>query len=325
MMDTLSPSLILVVDDRPENACLLFNCLTQHGFEVLVAQDGASALHIAEMEHPHLVLLDVLMPGISGFETCQQLKANAILSDIPIIFTTALNGTVDKVKGFELGAVDYITKPFEPEELLARVRTHLTLYHLQQQLRAKELALQEANQKLHWLASLDELTQVANRRVFNERLQQEWQRLRREQLPLSLLMCDIDHFKRYNDNYGHLAGDNCLQQVAKAMGRAVKRPADLVARYGGEEFVVILPNTIAQGAVHVAHNIQHELENNSINSMGYLPNVQPITLSIGVSSMVPNGQYPPESLIQFADTALYEAKARGRNQVVLYAVASLEN
>ena len=204
---------ILIVDDNPENIAVLFEFLTKQSLEVLIAQDGESALQIAKEEQPYLILLDILMSGMNGFETCQHFKADSDLSDIPVIFITALSDTASKLKGFEMGGVDYITKPFELEEVLARVKTHLTIYHLQRELRAKEEELEKANQQLRALATIDELTQIANRRSFNERFHYEWHRLKRERLPLSLIMGDIDYFKQYNDTFGHLAGDHVLLVV----------------------------------------------------------------------------------------------------------------
>lgn len=304
---------ILIVDDNPENIAVLFDFLTKYSLEILVAQDGESALQIARCERPSLILLDVLMSGIDGFETCQRFKADIRVWDIPIIFITALADTVSKVRGFEVGGVDYITKPFELEEVLARVKTHLMIYHLQRELRAKEEELEKANQQLQALVTIDELTQIANRRFFNERFSYEWHRLKRERLPLSLIMCDVDHFKRYNDKYGHLRGDECLKKVAQALKLAVKRSSDLVVRYGGEEFAVILPNTPLDGAIHVANNIQQQIKllaivHDSVNSY--------ITISLGVSAVVPHPHFSPEALVEMADHALYEAKKRGRNCVV---------
>src|SRR5919202_918521 len=242
---------------------------------------------------------------------------------------TALSQTSVVVRGFQLGAVDYITKPTQQEIILARITTHLTIQKLQhslqkrniqlqqeiQQRQLAEAALQKANEELQRLATLDGLTQVANRRCFDECLTKAWQILVRERLPLSLLLCDVDFFKRYNDSKGHQAGDECLQQVAQAMKRAVKRPADLVARYGGEEFVVILPNTNGEGALKVAEEIRLSLRRLGVTHPKS-PISEYVTISLGVSCTVPCDEASPENLIAAADRALYQAKESGRDRAV---------
>lgn len=327
----LKNSTILIIDDNPTNLGLAVDYLEESGFVVLVAQDGESGLKRVKYACPHLILLDVLMPGIDGFETCRLLKADTATKDIPVIFMTALSNTDDKVKGFEVGAVDYVTKPIQREELLARITAHLRIQaltdqlqkqnqQLQQQaleLKAAQKAAESAYQELQCLANLDSLTQVANRRRFDEHLSREWRRLAREKAPISLILCDIDYFKPYNDRYGHQAGDDCLKQVAQAIKSVLKRPADLVARYGGEEFVVILPNTSAEGATQIAESIQMDLE------MLEIPHAQSevssyVTVSLGISSQVPNPDFSVEFLIAAADKALYAAKKQGRNRHCLY-------
>lgn len=329
---------ILIVDDSPMNLGVLFDFLTNAGFKVLMAKDGESAILKVKEASPDVILLDIIMPGIDGFETCRRLKANQSTQDIPIIFMTALSQTAVVVKGFELGAVDYITKPTQQEIVLARVTTHLTIQKLQhslqqqnlqlqqeiQQRHLAEVALQQANEELQRLATLDGLTQVANRRRFDDCLNKAWQILVREHLPLSLLMCDVDFFKRYNDSKGHQAGDECLQKVAQAMTFAVKRPADLVARYGGEEFAVILPNTNAEGALTVAQEIRAAVRALAlIHPQSSIS--QYITLSIGVSCTTPTYKSCREALISAADQALYQAKETGRDRVVFLGMTSAES
>ena len=329
---------ILIVDDSPMNLGVLFDFLTNAGFKVLMAKDGESAILKVKEASPDVILLDIIMPGIDGFETCRRLKANQSTQDIPIIFMTALSQTAVVVKGFELGAVDYITKPTQQEIVLARVTTHLTIQKLQhslqqqnlqlqqeiQQRHLAEVALQQANEELQRLATLDGLTQVANRRRFDDCLNKAWQILVREHLPLSLLMCDVDFFKRYNDSKGHQAGDECLQKVAQAMTFAVKRPADLVARYGGEEFAVILPNTNAEGALTVAQEIRAAVRALAlIHPQSSIS--QYITLSIGVSCTIPTHKSCREALISAADQALYQAKKTGRDRVAFLGMTSAES
>ena len=329
---------ILFVDDSPTTLELLFEFLTDTGFHVLIARNGESALQIAQADHPDLIFLDIIMPGMDGFETCRRLKTNDSTQDIPVIFMTALSQTAVVVKGFQLGAVDFIIKPAQKEIILARVTTHLTIEKLKhsllvqnarlqqeiQQRQQVESALQEANQQLHRLATSDPLTQLANRRLFDECLSKGWSILAREKLPLSLLLCDVDFFKLYNDSKGHQAGDECLHQVAQAMKRTVKRPADLVARYGGEEFAVILPNTNGEGALRVAAEIQGSLKTLEI-AHPQSPISEFVTLSVGASCTIPWYKGSPEALIALADRALYQAKQSGRDRTIFIPLTNTDS
>ena len=311
----MSPDMqvVLIVDDNPTNLAVLSQVLKQQGYKVRVAIDGESAVAQAHADPPDLILLDVQMPGIDGFEACQQLKASTTTAEIPIIFITAATSVDSKVKGLTLGAVDYITKPFQHEEVLARVKVHLQLRYLTHKVQEQAIALRRANQELKRIANLDGLTQIANRRRFDENLKHEWQRLAREKQNLSLILCDIDYFKDYNDCYGHQAGDSCLRKIAKTINAALHRPADFAARYGGEEFAVILPNTPPDGALQVAEEIRSNVkvlqlhhERSKISTY--------VTLSLGVSSLIPCRESSIEELIAIADCALYKAKERGRDQ-----------
>ena len=329
---------ILIVDDSPTNLEVLFDFLTDAGFKVLMARDGESAIEKVNYDCPDVILLDIIMPGIDGFETCRRLKANESTQAIPVIFMTALSQTSVVVKGFQLGAVDYIIKPTQQEIVLARVTTHLTIQKLQHSLQEQnaqlqqeikqrhraEAALQEANQELQRLATLDGLTQIANRRRFDECLSKAWRILAREQLPLSLLLCDVDFFKLYNDSKGHQAGDECLYQVAQAMKCAVKRPADLVARYGGEEFAVILPNTHGEGAMRVAKEILLSVRRLCV-AHPKSPISEYVTLSLGVSCTIPWYKGSPEALIAMADRALYQAKQSGRDRAVFVPLTNADS
>jgi diguanylate cyclase (GGDEF)-like protein len=313
---------ILVVDDTPENLTVLRQMLTEQGYRVRPALSGEIALKAVQVDIPDLILLDIMMPGMDGFEVCRKLKAEAGTRDIPVLFISALNEEADKIKGFQVGGVDFITKPFHGAEVLARVEIHLALRNMHLQLLAEieerkqaEQALLEANRNLDRLASLDGLTKIANRRQFDLHLQQEWKRLRREQVPIAIILCDIDYFKPYNDAYGHVAGDKCLKQIAQGIRRAVKRPADLVARYGGEEFAVILTNTDIDGAVKVAEEIRKEI------GILKIPHEQSkvgrhVSLSMGVSSTVPDRSIKPEEFINDADQLLYQAKEAGRDRII---------
>ncbi len=493
---------VLVVDDTPNNLNVLFSHLRSAGFKVLVAQTGKNALKSAEYSKPDLILLDILMSGIDGFETCRRLKSNNITKDIPVIFMTGLSDSINKLRGFELGAVDYVTKPIQKEELIARIQTHISLEKyrhnlvkqnaiLQKQARQEKLLFQlserirdsldvnfiiqtaakeilhflecdrviisrldniynyieeqttkpgiseipqesivnkyfiqneenvaeftrgeikaiedieesnldsfflknlqhfevkatltipiifnnnhnsdnsrpkasflwgfltvhqcnhtrkwkpdeiqfikslvnqlaisiqqarlyhklsTANIELKQLALRDPLTKVYNRRYFDDKLHQEWNRLRRIPSPLSIIMCDVDCFKSYNDTYGHQAGDKCLQMIADAISDMAKRPADCVARYGGEEFVIILPYTPARGALKVAEAIRNKIsELNIAHSSSSVSSI--VTVSMGIAGSIPNNEDNPILLLEAADHALYLAKAQGRNREQIY-------
>jgi diguanylate cyclase (GGDEF)-like protein len=313
-------STILVIDDNITNLKVAVEHLKVHGDTILTARDGESGIERALLARPDLILLDVQLPGIDGFETCRRLKAHPRTRDIPVIFMTVLTNVGDKLQGFAAGGVDYIPKPFQVEELRARVLTHLTIYQLQRDLHAEiherklaEAALRKANLELQRLAVLDDLTQIANRRRFDQYLSSCWA----QEAPraIGLLLCDIDHFKRYNDHYGHQSGDSCLRLVAQAINRSVGHARDLVARYGGEEFAVILPDTDLDGALRVAEALHDEIRRLSLPHAGNSA-VPFVTLSIGVACMTPGLQLAPQMLIEMADLALYEAKRQGRNRVV---------
>jgi diguanylate cyclase (GGDEF)-like protein len=484
---------LLVIDDTLANLRLLVNLLRENGYKVRAVSNGYEALETIKKSPPDLILLDILMPDLSGYQVCQILKQDIITQDIPIIFLSALNDGLDKVKAFNVGGSDYITKPFQVEEVLARVKNQLTIQWHKKQLQLEILERQQAqealraqyqreqalnrvirairnsleistvfstavteigqllladwvaivqhlsesetwqpiveyfpnsdlaklvniklsntgyllterlkllqtfcvedpetiinpfnqdlveqysriwlpipvdsngdtwgslsivrhhsvpwsesdvelavvvtdqlaiaieqsqlyqqlhqvHQELENLANLDGLTQVANRRRFDQILQQEWLRLRREKLPISLILADIDYFKLYNDTYGHLAGDDCLKQIAQTINQTLKRPADLVARYGGEEFVVILPNTSLPGALQVAEKIREAIYNLQL-SHEKSPEKSVVTLSLGVSSLIPLVDEKPQILIKRADQALYKAKNKGRNIVCCF-------
>jgi two-component system cell cycle response regulator len=478
-----SQARILVVDDTPANLTLLVQMLSGQGYKVRVAPNGKLALISAQTNPPDLIVLDVNMPDMDGYTVCQQLKANEKTRNIPIIFISALDSVFNKVNAFSSGGVDYITKPFELVEVLARIQNQLRLRQFQLQLQIQnaqlqllltttqaiaeatdvntalevvlkricqtigldfgevwmqqpgttdlqchaycymdstvwkelgydqrcglashqlaeqiwqtrqsfwvddiaqelhlvthptlvktfglkatfgipvqsnermlaaliffcrkqvtvdpqsielvnavatqlgtliqrkkaEAALRDANQALERLANLDGLTQVANRRRFDEYLTQEWGRSLRYQTPLSLILFDVDFFKAYNDHYGHLRGDECLQQITQAVAQEIKRPTDLLARYGGEEFAVVLPNTDTKGAIAVAQAIQHTIQRLKI------PHAQSqisdsITLSLGIASLIPTATQSTDDLIVRADEALYDAKSQGRDRLVV--------
>ncbi len=448
---------ILLVDDIPENLQLLGDLLVKIGYTVRSVTSGRMALKTVRVKPPHLILLDVKMPEMDGYEVCQLLKADENLCNIPVIFISALNDVFDKVRAFESGGIDYITKPFQIEEVVARVENQLTIQRQQRLLEEEiikrreteeilyqsrallasvlnssldgiaamqavrepmtgdiedfrclvvnpvisrtfartredmsgklvlkrflsridgelfnrfveivetgeplqqdfyyplgdsywfhfvavklgdgfaitirdittrkqiELALQEANQKLEQLANLDGLTQVANRRCFNDRLREEWLQLAQQQELLTLILFDIDEFKRYNDYYGHLGGDDCLLKIAQAVYGAIRhenvtRPIDLLARYGGEEFVVLLPRTNLEGGIKVAKRIQQVIYDLAIpHAQSQVKEI--VTVSLGIASVMPTLDVNPDTLIAYADEALYYAKQQGRDRVEIF-------
>ena len=314
--DNVHQGNLLIVDDHLDNVRSLALLLNKSGYLVRKATSGEMALETIQVAAPDLVLLDIRMPEIDGYEVCERLKANPETNNIPVIFLSASNDTDDKVKAFTVGGADYVTKPFQAEEVLARVRHQMTILRQQRQLiiqnhrlRQIEAALQQANLELECIANTDFLTRVANRRCFDTLLEQEWQRLRREQQPISLILCDIDYFKQYNDRYGHPAGDTCLQQIAAVISKCIKRPSDIVARYGGEEFAILLPNTNQEGAVTVVETIQQSLQCLQIPHAASAID-QYVTLSAGIACLIPELDGLTQKLIAEADAALYQAKQR---------------
>lgn len=444
---------ILIVDDQPANLRVLAKMLQGANYKVKKAIDGESALVAAISSPPDLILLDIKMPEMNGYEVCQKLKANLKTKHIPIIFISALSEVNDKLKAFQVGGIDYITKPFEEQEVLARIVSQLTIQkqrrlleiereNLQQEIvKRKEteailyqsralissilhgaldgIAALEAVRdtrtgtikdfrclvinpimaqffnkeaedlmgkfvvkkligkihpelfpafvkvvetakpleqdlnyyyqeeekwyhfiafklgdgfsltvrditerkklelKLAQLATIDGLTGISNRRTFDETLTQKWQVCQREYLHLSLILCDVDCFKFYNDHYGHLAGDDCLKQVAQTINNAVKMSVDLVSRYGGEELAIILPNTALENAVKKAEEIRSLVyQLHIVHAKSTVSNY--VTLSLGVTTVIPTEELSPEMLIKKADQALFLAKNNGRNRVAFW-------
>ncbi|MGC9525679.1 MAG: diguanylate cyclase domain-containing protein [Limnospira sp.] len=444
---------ILIVDDKPENLRVLSRMLTERGYKVKKAIDGESSLIAAKFNPPDLILLDIKMPDMDGYEVCRQLKADPKTQQIPVIFISALDEIFNKVEAFNMGGIDYITKPFQEEEVIARIESQMVIQEQKRLLELKHQKLRreiqhrkeaeailyqsralissvlnssldgiagmeavrntktgkiidfrclvvnpvmarifnrepeglrgklvfkrflnklrsnlfdafvevveigktlerdfyyESSHSRSWyhfvavklgdgfavtvrditdrklmelelqrLATLDGLTGVANRRSFDTAIAREWNRCFQEKKPLSLILCDVDYFKLYNDRYGHQMGDDCLIKVARVLQKAVKRPTDLVARYGGEEFAIILPNTDAEGAITVAEWIHQKMPQLSIphktSTVG-----NSVTLSLGIACQVPDSEKRPTDLIADADVALYEAKKGGRDRYVIH-------
>lgn len=309
---------ILVVDDDPVNRQVLVNQLSLHDYRVVTASDGEEALELIERERPDLILLDVMMPRMSGYAVCRTLRENLPAAQMPVIYLTARTQVVDVVNGFDSGANDFLTKPVAQGELLARVRTHLDLLdatrNLERKVAERTEELRLANAELERIASLDGLTRIPNRRSLDAAIEHHWADHSRRSASLGFVLFDIDCFKRYNDHFGHQRGDEALVAVAQAAASMLRRPGDLVARYGGEEFAVLLPNSDRAGAEAMANTILV-----TVRSLGLLPapgtEAPCVTVSLGVAAIVPLPGSDPAMLVAAADRALYAAKAAGRNRV----------
>ena len=288
-----------MVDDEKQNRLLLTE-LFEGEYKVIQAKNGLQALERARSHAPDLILLDVLMPEMDGMATIRALKREDATRNIPVIFITALDSPTDEEQGLNLGAVDYIAKPFHPSIVRVRVRNHLQIVH--------------QRRLLEQLAALDGLTGIPNRRRFDESYALEWRRCQRAGQPLSLVVADVDHFKAYNDTLGHAAGDRVLQEVAAVLRQCARRPGDLAARYGGEEFVLLLPETGAQEAQMLAEELRAKLEARGLTHPAS-PVGASVTLSIGGASTTPMQAEADPAFFPLADAALYQAKASGRNCV----------
>ncbi|MFP4510220.1 MAG: diguanylate cyclase [Spirochaetaceae bacterium] len=296
---------LLIVDDEPSSTQALARLMSEE-FRVLVVPSGKKALEILAGEDlPDLVLLDVNIPDIDGFEVCRRIKSDLRTSSISVMFVTALDSMGHEEAGFALGAVDYVLKPFQPVLVRARVRTHMRL--------------KRKTDLLEKLAMIDGLTDMPNRRFMEEQLERECRRCSREQVPLSIVFMDIDDFKLYNDTYGHGAGDDCLRRVAYALESTIRRPGDVVARYGGEEFVAILPDTNEAGALDVADQFRLSVEALAIPHEHATTGTN-VTMSLGVASAQTDSHggspYEPARMLEAADAALYQAKEAGKNRVL---------
>ncbi len=292
-------STILVIDDVRMYVEIL-SAFLEVDYNVISATSGREGLELAQSRNPDLILLDVLMPEMDGYEVCVRLKSDYRTRNIPVIFISAMTQEEDEHRGLAVGAIDYVTKPFSPPIVQARVRNHLELKHYRD--------------FLENLSMRDGLTGVPNRRRFEEYLDSEWRRAQRSHNWIGLALMDIDHFKQYNDHYGHLAGDDCLRQVAEAMNNCMRRPADLLARYGGEEFACILPATDRTGIVTVAENILNCVRDLRIPH-AVSSTEDNVTISVGITALVPQPGEGPETCLKLVDELLYDAKKTGRNRV----------
>jgi diguanylate cyclase (GGDEF)-like protein len=296
---------ILIVDDSSVERLFLTRYLGRQGHETLCAENGRQGVEMYGASAPDLVLLDLVMPDLDGREVVRRMRA---LSDewVPIIFLSGLDATEDIETALDSGGDDYLVKPFKPKILNAKIRSMARIAAMRQR-------LVEANAKLTSLAEIDGLTGIANRRRLDQKLEQELLRCARGRLPLSVILLDIDHFKKFNDTFGHLTGDECLKLVAAGVAAEVRRPADLIARYGGEEFCAVLPETPMEGALVLAEQMRESIE------ALVLPTGQggvKLTISLGVAGMVPDAGTESAELLEAADGALYKAKQAGRNRVM---------
>ncbi|HEX6598454.1 MAG TPA: diguanylate cyclase [Gemmatimonadaceae bacterium] len=305
---------ILIVDDNQDNVEVLRVRLDSWGYETRTATNGAEALASVKERAPDLILLDVMMPDITGIEVAQRIKGNRSLPFVPIIMQTALDSTEAKVEGLEAGADDYITKPIDFAELKARLRSMLRIKRLQEALEERERELLEMNERLRYMSLTDGLTGLDNRRHLNERIDEMFQHAQRLNEPFSVVMCDLDKFKSVNDTYGHQAGDEVLKQLASIL-KEEAREIDRVGRYGGEEFLLLLPGTVLDAAVTFAERVRKHVERHTFTFPG---GSTKRTASFGVAGWPHPKISDSDTLVRMADDALYVAKETGRNRVIRF-------
>jgi diguanylate cyclase (GGDEF)-like protein len=306
-----SPSSVLIVDDNAKNLQVLAEILGNEHYKVALAKDGGKALNFVRKRCPDLILLDIMMPQLDGFEVCKLLKADRETRDIPVIFISALTETEDKLKGFRAGGVDYVTKPFQKEEVLARVKTHLELKRSQEELKSAYHKLQKAYEELEIAARTDSLTRLSNRRDMMEKIKYEKKKTDRSGDPFALILADIDNFKAFNDQYGHDCGDYVLIAVSDVI-RGRVRKQDTAARWGGEEFLLLLPETELEGARTVAASIQDALAE---TAMTHDRRSLRVTLTYGIS--ICRQGMDIDRCLKAADESLYRGKHEGKNRIVL--------
>ncbi len=317
---------ILVVDDRKENHLVIESILSEEPVVIVKAFSGDEALALCVDHDFALILMDVQMPGMDGFETAELLRGIKKTRRIPIVFVTAISKEKKSVfRGYEVGAVDYLFKPVDPIVLKSKVRVFCDLYRQRRTIERQRIDLErkvrelsemrEEKEALESISLEDPLTKIYNRRGVEQLLAGHFGNCMRYQLDLSVILFDIDHFKNYNDHYGHIAGDEVLRQLAKNARETLYRPEDFVGRYGGEEFIVVLPNTTYEGAMEVAERIQSQFDDLNLEH-AYNENFGRVTVSMGVVTTVPQMGDEPEMLVDLADRLMYEAKRSGRNRCV---------
>lgn len=316
------PIMVMLVDDQPFVAeTIRRQLMDDRDIDFHYCADPSQAIGTAEKVGPSVVLLDLVMPDIDGLTLCRFFRSHPATRDIPVIMLSSTEDAPVKAQAFAAGANDYLVKLPDKVELIARIRYHSNAYinKLQRDdayraLRASQMKLEELNMTLLKLANQDGLTGIANRRYFNERYQEEWARAARKKTNISLVMMDVDHFKNYNDSYGHIEGDTCLRRVAGAVGAVVNRPCDVIARYGGEEFIVVLPDTDFSGSNVVAEKMRMSVEGLEIPHSSSAISDH-VTISLGAASTIPNHEMDPNVLVKLVDNCLYQAKRAGRNRV----------
>lgn len=313
-METNDTIKVLVVEDSKVTMKVLCNYLGRMNITPLTAETGSDALDIYHREQPDIILLDAQLPDIDGFDVALKIRALEKAKDwTAIIFLTSMDKDEDLARGIEVGGDDYLMKPISEIVLKAKIRAMYRLVEMQRALVDMTQKLNEANVKLQRLSATDGLTGISNRRMYDELAIREWRRCERMNKPLALVMIDVDHFKLFNDKYGHQAGDECLKKVADQVGRAAPRATDLAARYGGEEFVLVLGETDTDGAKWIANRLRQQVSD--LNIPHYATESRHVTISCGVASVVPDEKNSLEILLKSADFALYQAKKTGRDRV----------
>ncbi|MFA6060975.1 MAG: diguanylate cyclase [Gallionella sp.] len=314
MAKRLAKLKVLVVEDSKVALKAICGYIEDMGVRPLKAENGKDALEIYTRERPDIVLLDIILPDTNGYEVAKEIRRLQGKDEwTAIIFLSVMSKDEDLARGIEVGGDDYIMKPVGSVVVQAKVRAMYRLVQMQRALVKIAGQLNDANQELQRLSMTDGLTGIANRRMFDESLVREWRRCLRHKKPMSIVMLDVDWFKKYNDRYGHQDGDECLRAVAGELARAAPRPSDLVARYGGEEFVMILGDTEEDGALWVANRIRQHVDELMLphkdSAFGH------VTVSCGVSSVIPSNELLLEALVKSADNALFLSKNQGRNTV----------
>lgn len=296
---------ILLVEDSPTIRYKMCHYITSAGHEPITAESGEQAVQILETTPVEMIIMDVEMPGLDGFETTRLVREALGDHWIPIIFVTGKSEDASLEEGIAAGGDDYLIKPISPIILQAKIRAMERITGMRNELSA-------LNKELTVLSQKDSLTQLYNRRTFEEKAQEIWELSCRNKHPVTILLLDIDHFKAYNDTYGHPTGDECIREVAQALKTSISRPGDVVARYGGEEFIAILSDTPDYGARHVTENIRHAVESLAIPHISSQSG-KVVTVSIGASVINFTSDTDLKTQIEIADQALYESKQRSRN------------
>ena len=305
---------ILVIEDSPSQAREITEVLNNMGYDVVWADGGIKGLSMARKEVPDIILLDVVMPDMDGYTVCRWLKLNEETKEIPIIMLTVKSDISDKVEGLEIGANDYLPKPFNERELEARIYATLRTKSLQNELRKRNEELQELLHKVEVMALTDPLTGLYNRRRFYESLKREFATSKRYKHPLTCIMMDIDYFKKINDEYGHMTGDEVLKGLSDLISATV-REVDIVSRFGGEEFTVLLPHTTIDKSLIGAERLMDKIRKKTFKREGAKFK---ITVSMGISSIDDIKDGNEDDLIRFADIAMYKAKENGRDRIEVF-------